>query len=379
MVGLLCGAVLFGCTKSDNDNTFVPGQEVKNPNPPSTTTPTDGPFVHPGILNTGASLDFIASDFSPVRTAAFQKVTDYIASHAYPTSFYETVAVGSNGHTSPSKSQIRSDAELAYAYALKFARTADIADAEKCIGILNGWASTFKTYTTIDATDNANQPSLEAAWTTPTFVAAAEIMRYYKPKGKSANWSEEDIQQFSNYLSRVKPYLDKMPDYHNNWNVSGGYALMTIGIFQDNTSIYGQGVGVLTKVATESDNHTILEDGTMPEACDRNDCVHYQYSLTGLTYGAELAAINGDNSLYKTFRVSLGYDFMRKAYDRTAGCSVCSASSPMFPGLEVALQHFGTSLASVKSLKDQMSSPMYVPSDNTFLGFTTYTHYNVTK
>ncbi len=373
LMGLILTALFCSCTKGNDSSTFVPGQTVKNPTPPPTTVPTEGPFVHPGVLNTAAALDFIANDTGPARTAAYQKVTDCINNYAYPTSFYDVVVVGSNGNTTPSKDQIRRNAELAYAYALRFARTANVADAEKCIYILNGWASTFKSYAIKEASDNKDQPSLETSWTTPTFVAAAEIIRYYRPKGISAKWAEADIKKFSDYLSLVKTYIDKTPNYRNNWNVSAGYALMTIGVFQNNTSIYAQGISVLNKVLPDA----IGTDGTMPELCGRSDCVHYQYALTGLTYAAEIAAMQGDNSLYTKFRISLGYDFMRKAYNRATGCNFCNANSPMYPGLEVALKYFGSSSASIKSLKDQMSAPMYVPNDNTFLGFTTYTHYNV--
>ena len=385
LLGLVCGAVLFGCTKGSESGTFTPEQGVKNPNPPSTTTPSDGPFVHPGILNTGASLDYIASDYSATRVAAFQKVEDCIKNLAYPTRFYEEVVVGSNGNTTESKSQIRRDAELAYAYALRFARTANIQDAEKCIFILNGWASTFKRYAIKSSTDNANQPSLETAWTTPTFVAAAEIIRHYRPKGKSAEWAEEDIKKFNNFLNISKSYIDKMPYYRNNWNTSGGYALMAIGIFQNNTSTYAQGIAAINRVINDTDpNAAILKDGTMTELCGRNDCHHFQYTLTALTFAAELAALNGDNTLYTNFRVSLGYDFMKKAYNRETSCKICSTDSynpdKVWPGLEVALRRFGASKApNIQWIKDRIQGPLYITNDHTFLGFTTYTHYNVSE
>lgn len=372
-IGLMFPVLFGGCGKTDNGNGFVPEQTVKKPTPPSTSA--DGPFVHPGVLNTTAALDLIAAQVDrsdPIRTAAYKKVTDFISSHTYPAAFPAVVYVGSNGHTSPSKSQIRSDAELVYAYALRFAKTADIADANKAIGILNGWASSFQKYDIIDNTDNPNQPALETSWTTPSFVAAAEIIRYYKPKGVSANWSQADISKFNSYLNTVTGYINKIPNYTNNWNVSAGYAKMAIGVFLNNTTIYEDGKNILNTVLPQ----VIKSDGTMPELCDRSDCVHYQYSLTGLTYGAEIAAMQGDNSLYTALsgRISSGYDFMRKAYNQGTGCNFCSVSSPLFPGLEVALNHYGTS--NMQSLRDQQS-PLGVPNDNTFLGFTTYTHYKI--
>ncbi|ANI87922.1 hypothetical protein A9P82_00465 [Arachidicoccus ginsenosidimutans] len=334
-------------------------------------------FIHPGILNTAENLDFIASQLSAnnaERKAAYQKILDFINAHKYPTSFPSTVYVGSNGHTSPSKTQIRSDAELAYAFALKFAAAGNMDDAQKAIGILNGWAYHFHDYQIIDShKDNAHQPSLETSWTTPIFVAAAEIVRYYKPKGVSAKWSKKDIQQFENYLNLVKDdYINRIPNYHNNWNVSAGYAKISIGVFLNSDSVYNDGKKMLYAVFPS----VIESDGTMPELCVRHDCVHYQYSLTGFTYAAEIADIQDDSSLYSALdkRISAGYDFTRKAYNQSTDCNYCSVASPLFPGVEVAYKHYGTN--SMKSLRE-MQAPLGVPIDNTFLGFTTFTHYGL--
>ena len=114
----------------------------------------------------------------------------------------------------------------------------------------------------------------------------------------------------------------------------------------------------------------------MPELCVRKDCVHFQYSLTGLTYAAEIAHISGDNSIYEALdnRIAAGYRFLNKAFVHQAGCDVCGAHSELFPGIEVALMHFGTK--EIEKLRDKQA-PLGLPRDYTFLGFTTYTHYRV--
>ena len=333
-------------------------------------------FIHPGVLNTQASLDLVASQVNggdAGRLAAYNKVLDFINSHTYPTSFYATVVVGSNGATSPSKSQIRSDAELVYALALRWTKTGNFTYATQAIGILNGWAYTFKNYALLNSSTNANQPALEASWTTPSFVAAAEIIRYYKVSGVGAGWSDADIAQFSAYLNNVKNnYINNVPAYGNNWDASAGYAKMAIGIFLNSTTVYQNGYNLLVS----NQPSIIYADGTLPELCDREDCVHYQYSLTAYAYAAELARIQGDNSLWTLNGsvISKGYDFMRAAYNQSTGCNYCSTSSPVFPGAEVAYNYYKTSnLSYLRALQ----APLGVPNDNTFLGFTTYTHYNV--
>jgi len=370
---LAMSTLMLMCKKQDQST------EIITPTPKEETAVTTSAaaittFVHPGILNTKESLDKIGAEVNggdAVRLAAYQKVLDYISGNALPTKFWETVTVGSNGATTESKSQIRKDAILAYALALRWAKTGTMTYAQQAIAILNGWSYTFKKYAVLSGS-NALQPSLEASWTTPSFVAAAEILCYYKAFGKASGWAEADITQFINYLTLVKnTYINNTPEYNNNWNASAGYARMTIGIFMDNTTVYQNGYNII-----QSHLPIIIKsDGTIPEYCDRNDCVHYQYSLTAFAYAAQLAKIQGDNSLftYNSNLLSKGYDYMRKAYNHNAGCDVCSASSTVFPGTEVAYNYYKT--ANLKSLRE-LQDPLGVTSDKTFLGFTSYTHFN---
>ncbi|MEO3403381.1 alginate lyase family protein [Mucilaginibacter sp. CAU 1740] len=341
------------------------------------TTPSNKTkFIHPGILNTRSSLNQIAAELKAgdsTRTAAYQKVLDFIKDHEYPNSFPATIVVGSNGATSPSKTQIRKDCELVYAYALAWANTGETDYAKKAIGLLNGWAYAFKNYDLLPGKTNAKQPSLEASWTTPSFVAAAEIIRHYKVKGKSAGWAEADIEQFGKYLINVKDnYINVIPDYKNNWDSSAGYAKMAIGIFLDVDSVYRAGYDLMVRELP----NIIQPDGTLPELCVRKDCVHYQYSLTAYAYAAALARIQGDNSLWElsSKNISLGYDFMRKAFERKTGCDYCDLNSRIFPGVEVAYGYYKTE--NLKYLR-ALQAPLGVPIDNTFLGFTTYTHFGV--
>ncbi|MDN5288844.1 MAG: hypothetical protein JWR38_5118 [Mucilaginibacter sp.] len=375
-IGLIAGStLLYQCKKAsslENANPDLAGKSEKQATSAVTT------FVHPGVLNTQASLDLVASQVNggdATRTAYYQKVLDYINSHSYPTSFPSTVVVGSNGDTSPSKDQIRKDAELSYATALRWAKTGNATYASQTIAILNGWASHFQNYALLNSSTNANQPDLEASWTTPSFVAAAEIIRYYKVNGVGAGWSAADITQFSNFLNNVKNnYINNTPtSYNNNWDTSAGYAKMAIGVFLNSATVFQNGEDMIKQYLPI----VIQSDGTLPELCDRQDCVHYQYTLTALSYAAQIAEIQGDNSIWtaNSSRIRSGYDFMRSAYNQSTGCNYCSTSSAVYPGTEVAYNQYNT--ANLKSLRE-INPPNGVPNDNTFLGFTSYTHFNVT-
>ncbi|SHM12046.1 Alginate lyase [Chitinophaga jiangningensis] len=333
-------------------------------------------FLHPAILNTKASLDRISKEVDKgdaVRVAAYKRVEEFIERSDYPTAYFSTIVVGSNGATSPSKSQIRRDAELVYAFALAWAKTGKPEYAEKAIGLINGWSYAFKNYDLLNAATNKRQPGLEACWTTPGFVAAAEILRYYKVDGKSAGWKAADIAQFGNYLRTVVgEYINVMPIYNNNWNASQGYAKMAIGIFLDSTALYQEGYDITAKFMPI----VIKQNGDIPEYCDRKDCVHFQYSLTAFSYAAQLAQLQGDKSLWEFGErlMARGYDYMRKAWDNQAECSFCSANSKIFPGVEVAANYYKT--ANLDYLR-QLQAPLGWPGDYTFLGFTTYTHFEV--
>jgi hypothetical protein len=340
--------------------------------PPTQTT---SPFVHPGILNTQASLDYIRTQASVTSSSRYSDfnatVVDFINKHAIPTSYPAVVVAKSSGSTT-TETQIKSNATLVYAIALRWAESGDVTYANQAIGMLNGWSYNFQKYT-IDTGSNASQYDLEAAWVAPTFCAAAEIMRYYTINGHGSGWSTADINQFSTFLNTLKNnYINNTPSYSNNWNVSAAYAKMAVGVFLNSTSVYQSGLDALKAIMPS----VIQPDGTMPELCVRLDCVHFQYSLTGLTYGAEIARIQGDNSIYSfdSNRISAGYDYMRKAYsDQFASCAICS-TEPMYGGVEIANRFYNT--ANTQSLRG-LKPPIASPSDNTFLGFTTYTHFGV--
>nr|GFC01755.1 hypothetical protein [Tanacetum cinerariifolium] len=159
------------------------------------------------------------------RQAGYQRLLSYLDQHPVPTIF-PAVVYAVAGAGSPTEDQIRRDAELAYAYALRWAATGEPAAAQQAIAILNGYARTFQRYDTAPKPDGSPTPFrqtyLEAAWVAPTFVAAAEILRYYQAAGKkTAGWPTADVARFSGFLAKLKTdYIDPLPaaaDWVNNW------------------------------------------------------------------------------------------------------------------------------------------------------------------
>lgn len=337
-------------------------------------------FVHPAVLNTAATLDFIRNEASSSASSRFadynSTVLAYISSNPLPPSFPAVVHAQSNFNT-PTEVQLKGNAILAYALALNWAKTGDYSYAVQAANILDGWASHFQRFDVVNQPNGSptefRQAYLEAAWAAPGFIAAAEILRYYTINGQGAGWPAARQWQFEIFIKiLMNNYLDHIPEvgFNNNWDVSAGYAKMAIGVYLNNRAVYQSGLDRIKAVLPL----VITADGTVVELCSRGDCHHFQYSLTGLSYAAELARIQGDNSIYtaNSNRLSAGYDYMRKAYDNQISCKACSGAA-VYPGVELANRYYHTS--NTRSLRNTV--PPYGIADICFLGFTTYTHYNV--
>jgi len=332
-------------------------------------------FVHPGIINDSSNLDFIRfqMDSSHVdRTNAYQQILDFIDDNPIETTYPAVVMAKASGST-PSEAHIRRDAVLAYAYALKWARTGDTTDASKVKEILNGWASNFERYEPVEGT-SPRQCQLEAAWVAPSFVAAAEILRHYEINGQTASWSTAEKATFKDFIENLKNnYINKMVkdinkgQRRNNWGVSAGYAKMAIGVYVGSTNVYNDGKRIILDLLPD----IIKADGEVHEYCAR-DCSHPQYSMSGLTFAAEIARLQGDTALYEALstRLRTGWEWMNGAYTGSVACRNCSTAY-LFSASEVANNYYNSTV--IQSLIDT-KSPLRVNSGLVFLDFCTYTH-----
>ncbi|MCB2410513.1 alginate lyase family protein [Hymenobacter lucidus] len=368
----LAAVLLFtaGCQKQE---AAVPAAATATADSTITT------FRHPGVVNSKASLDLVAAQANAgdaTRTAGYNKVVDYMNQYAVPTSFPSVVyVVGSGG--SPTEDQIRRDAILAYACALRWVKTGNATYANQSKQILNGYAYNFQRYSTSPKPDGSptefRQTYLEAAWVAPSFVAAGEIIRYYQVNGTGAGWSATDVSKFSDFLNNLKNnYVNNVPgaiNDINNWQASYAYAKMALGVWFNSTAVYDSGYDYLFQILPQ----LFYSDGAVKEQRDR-DCVHPQYTLTALTYAAETARIQGNTAIYEANGQQIKNGWNRyedaAAGNYTRNCS----GSQIFPGIETAYNYYGTSkLASLRDRQD----PYGVSGDKTFLGFTSFTHRSI--
>ncbi|WP_448700629.1 alginate lyase family protein [Mucilaginibacter sp. AW1-3] len=376
-VGMISAAsLLVKCTKNAVQSASNTEAAVDQTSLPKLSTQSVTTFVHPGVINTKATLDYIATQANDNTSSRFADynatVLDYCNNHAVPTTWISVVHVA-GGTTTADEKRFKGDGLLAYALALRWAKTGTATYATQVKQILDGWSTHFSSITN-DSGTSFSQTYLEASWAAPNFVAAAEIIKSYVPaNGVGGGWTSTEDTNFTNFLNNLKNnYINHVQDmgYHNNWDISAGYAKMAIGVFLNSPAVYQAGEDILTSTLPS----VIAADGTDIELCVRSDCHHFQYSLTGLSYGATISAIQGDNVIYGASggRLSLGYDYMRSAYNNQQ-CVPCSGQY-VYPGVEIAYRHYQTgNLSSLRAI----GAPYEVPSDITFLGFTTYTHYNV--
>ncbi len=197
-------------------------------------------FVHPGVLNTAADLDFIA-----------QKV--YLGEEPY-LSAYNTLTnnsyaqIGGNratativrGGTGQNYGQLYQDVHRAYLCAIRWKISGDKAYADCARDILNAWSKTLKTIT-----GNADR-YLAAGLYGYEMVAAAEIMRDYE--GFELERMQDMLMNvFYKPLTERFLYSNEYGGDHNgahimnywaNWDLCNMAFATALGVFCDRRDIY---------------------------------------------------------------------------------------------------------------------------------------------
>ena len=135
------------------------------------------------------------------------------------------------------------DAIAAYAHALQWYVTGDVAYAKKAIEIMNAWSATLKEILFDQPRTNLNQQiwangKLQAGWTASIITRAAEIIRY-----SNAGWATADITRFSDMLTNVYlPLTITGWTSQSNWLMTFAEATINIGVFTNNGVAFDAGV-----------------------------------------------------------------------------------------------------------------------------------------
>jgi hypothetical protein len=250
-------------------------------------------FRHPGIFNSQTELDFIkstvaANNGSPI-IAGYQTLSnDSKGSLSYNPEPYAVVNVVASG-SSPAELAFRRDAHAVYIHAIKWVVTGNNAHRDKSVQILNAWSYLFQSLST--APDKPNQPTLEASWALPIWLAGAEIIKTYN--GGAAGWSSADQLKFESFARKIITYVNGPIASAPNWYISKGLSLLAAGVYLNEVSTFNAGYNIIVPQLD-----AITTSGQIPELT--RDFVHSQYVLIGLAQAAEVAYQQGNNGLFTT-------------------------------------------------------------------------------
>ncbi|ATZ46613.1 hypothetical protein BCIN_02g00070 [Botrytis cinerea B05.10] len=200
------------------------------------------PFVHPGALHT-------AKDFSRIKArlekqeepwyTAWQHLESGELAQTTWVATPETILVrGSNDLYDQNYQHAYRDAHSAYQLSLRWLLSGNSSYADAAAATLNGWSSTL---TGIWGNEDMN---LAAGLYGYQFANAGELLRSY------SGWSAANQSAFGSMLGifsdMSRDFLDNHNDkpnfYYANWDLCNIAALMAIGIFNDNVTMYNYAV-----------------------------------------------------------------------------------------------------------------------------------------
>ncbi|KAM0130875.1 hypothetical protein ACHAP3_007102 [Botrytis cinerea] len=200
------------------------------------------PFVHPGALHT-------AKDFSRIKAhlekqeepwyTAWQHLESGELAQTTWVATPETILVrGSNDLYDQNYQHAYRDAHSAYQLSLRWLLSGNSSYADAAAATLNGWSSTL---TGIWGNEDMN---LAAGLYGYQFANAGELLRSY------SGWSAANQSAFGSMLGifsdMSRDFLDNHNDkpnfYYANWDLCNIAALMAIGIFNDNATMYNYAV-----------------------------------------------------------------------------------------------------------------------------------------
>ncbi|MFB9378584.1 alginate lyase family protein [Kineococcus gynurae] len=274
-----------------------------------------GGFVHPGIVNSAASLETMqlrAAAGVPATLAAVEKLrASRYARLSWSARPVASVACGSGANVGCAAET--DDAQAAYTHALLWTLIGDPRHAARAIEILNGWSAVLTEHR-FDTRQHENG-LLQAAWGAQTFTKAAELIRY-----SGAGWAADDIARFASMLRTA--FLPRVRDGWkagaSNWQLSMAEATINIGVFLDDQAVFADGIGdwreqTRAHIVSDSDgirplvpaNTTVTEaylatywknprrwvPGLSQETC--RDLSHAAMFFAAALAGAETARIQG--------------------------------------------------------------------------------------
>ncbi|HXE54571.1 MAG TPA: alginate lyase family protein, partial [Tepidisphaeraceae bacterium] len=264
------------------------------------------PFVHPGMLQNRAELDFMRAKVlagqQPWKDAWDRLIRSRNSSLDFQPKPFAHVIRGAYNNPAIGSNEISASAAAAYSQAIQWYVTRDPAHARKAIEILDAWSGTLRDFSQNDA-------KLLAAWTGNDFLNAAEILR-----STDSGWGGAHAEQFKAMMMNVYYPLLKnfFPEANGNWDAAIMDTLLCMGVYFDDHAIFDRAVhhylyGHLNGGIT----HYVYPSGQCQEST--RDQAHVQLGLGYMARACQVAWTHGVD-LYGAAnnRLALGFEYTAK-------------------------------------------------------------------
>ena len=268
-------------------------------------------FVHPGVLDSTAQLDFVRTQVQanaePWTSAYNDMIGSSYASLSRNPTPYTVVQCGPYSHPNVGCTNEREDAIAAYTDALAWYISGNAAYAQESINLMDAWSATITGHA------DSNAP-LQTGWAGSSWARAGELIRYTYTGG----WA--NIDRFETMLRDVYlPTVIQGSNSNGNWELVMMEAAVGISVFLDDKTDYdtamnkfmlrvpayiylssdgalpktvpGSGLNTPSQIISYWQGQSTFVNGLTQETC--RDFVHTGYGIASISDVAETSRIQG--------------------------------------------------------------------------------------
>ena len=288
------------------------GNYIAGTSPAVTVTVSGRAFVHPGGLHTQADFDRMQQE---VAAGAHPWIDDWNLLVADPQA-QTTYGNHATANMGSSRQNADLDAHAAYLDAIRWRVSGDTTYADAAKNILNAWASKVNQVPT-----GTDIPGLMGI-AIQDFALAGETLRGY------SGWSDADFAAFQSMFTHyLYPVVNDFLTNHNgaaidhywaNWDACNLGALIAMGVLNDNTDWFNQGVTYYQSGGGNGAiNHAVwalYNDGALGQWQESGrDQEHAQLGVGLLGYAAQTAWNQGiDLFGYNNNRLLAGAEYVSR-------------------------------------------------------------------
>ena len=265
-------------------------------------------FSHPGVLQSAEDIERIKQVVKQKKQPGYDSYKILIEQNT-SSSDYELKGpykiLGRDGDYAYTKNGFEQDFIAAYHNALLWVITGKEAHAKKSVEIINEYSNK------VIGIGGSNDNALTAS-TVFILANAAEIMRYSYSK-----WNKEDIskceENFRNvYVKELNVFFDRAPYTNGNWGAACTKAMMSLGVFLNDTSIFNKAVDFYFSFGKDNGsiaNYVINPTGQSQES--GRDQPHVMFGLGCLAEACEIGYKQGlDMYAALDNRLMAGYEYL---------------------------------------------------------------------